>query len=106
MIFAVTWLKYIRYGVKLYPIKQSIYLIFSELDFIILSRHLIQINICFKSEDSRVHSEICIIYCSSKKSEFIVKTPSQSSCMFEDTSLGIGMTYLHILNDCMLGFTK
>ena len=24
-------------------------------------------------------------------------TPSQRCCMFEDTSLGLGMTYLHIL---------
>ena len=56
----------------------------------------LKINICFKSKDSRVHSEICIIY-SSKNSEFTVKTPSQCIYLFKDTRLDMGLTYLHIL---------
>ena len=39
----------------------------------------------FKSEDSKVHSEICKIY-SSKNSKFIIKTPCRRNCIFEDTS--------------------
>ena len=35
----------------------------------LLTRHLIKINICFNSEDSRVHTEVCIIY-SSKNTNF------------------------------------
>ena len=56
----------------------------------------LKINICFKSEDSRVHSEICIIY-SSKNSKFTVKTPSQCIYLFKDTRLDMGLTCLHIL---------